>query len=72
MQRLCAESSPEVSSSSPITNISLGQMRMVSSPNPTGSSSSDLGEVDLELWDLDYSSRRNLISSGMHLHGSSC
>ncbi|XP_059478396.1 ecdysone receptor-like isoform X3 [Neocloeon triangulifer] len=73
MQRLGAESSPEVSSSSPITNISTGPMRLVSSPNPAGSSSSELGEVDLDFWDLDLSSRRGIISTGMHhMHGLSC
>jgi hypothetical protein len=72
MQRLGSESSPEVSSSSPITSISTGGLRLAaSSPNPPGSSSSELGEVDLDFWDLDLSSRRGLINTGNHhMHGS--
>jgi hypothetical protein len=70
MQRLGSESSPEVSSSSPITSISTGGLRLAASPNPPGSSSSELGEVDLDFWDLDLSSRRGMITNN-HMHGSS-
>jgi hypothetical protein len=63
MQRLGAESSPEVSSSSPL-GVSAA-MRLTTSPNPTGSSSSDIGEVDLDFWDLDLNARGRMVA-GLH------